>query len=84
MPENNFEYGFSNCKNVSNGSIFPEKNLNCTLCITEYQSLKFIQQICLVFNFKAFGFPPLHMKKAYSIFILFYLLFFLHNYFISE
>ena len=43
--------------------------------IAERQTLKIIPQICLIFNFKMFGLPPLHMQKAY---------FFGHNFFISE
>ena len=61
-------------------TIFPEKKMkliifhlkcskskqNCVVCIAEHKTLKIIPQICLIFNLKVFGLPPLHMQKAYS------------------
>ena len=93
MPENSFEQGFFHCKNVSKGSnYFPAKKsklvifyLKCTkpkqnssVWIAECQTLNIIPQICLIFIFKVFGLPPLHMQKAYSKY------FFFHNYFNCE
>ena len=61
-------------------TIFPEKKSkfiifhlkctkpkqNCFVCIDAHQTLEIIPQICLIFSFKVFGLPLLHMQKAYS------------------
>ena len=76
MPENNFEYGFFHCKKCpgkkSKMVIFHLKctkpKPNCIVCIAERQTLtgNYFPKICLIFNFKVFGLPPLHMQNAYS------------------
>ena len=69
------------CKSLSEGSNnFPGKKSklvifhlkctkpkqNCIVRIAERQTHKIILHIRLIFHFKVFGLPPLHMQKTYS------------------
>ena len=55
-------------------------NQNCFVCIADGQGLKIIPHICLIFSFKVFRLPPLHLQISYSK----CLFFFGYNYFISK
>ena len=79
-PENNRDFSIVKLS-AREVTIFPEKiyfsflffYLKCTkpkhfciVCIAECQTLKIFPQICLNFNLKVFGLPPLHTQTAYS------------------
>ena len=75
------EKGFFHCENVSKGShCFPkikieflifhfkyyEPTPNSKICLIEVQKFEQIPSICLNFDLKTFGLPPLYMQITWS------------------
>ena len=85
MLKNNFNKAFFHCKmSAREVTIFEEKSklvifhlkftkANYIVCNAEHQTLTIIPQVCLIFRFKVFELPPLHIN-----------FFFGHSYFINE